>query len=32
MIETESALSVSIDSEIEKIWLVNWWKFQFELK
>ena len=32
MIEAESALSVSVDLEIEKTWLVNWWEFQFRLK
>ena len=32
MIKTRSAFSVSVDSEIEKTWFVNWWKFQFKLK
>ena len=32
MIEAESALSVLVDSEIEKTWLVDWWEFQFRLK
>ena len=32
MIEAEFTLSISVDSEIEKTWLVDWWRFQFKLK
>ena len=32
IIETESALSVSVDLKVEKTWLVDWWRFQSELE